>query len=582
MLRRLLPLVVGFPGLLTWLCINGARKGLYMPEVGVLLFATVLTLVLTGVILWNARALNQSDSERQRVEAALRHSRDQWELTFNCMSEGLSYHDPEYNLVGANEAFYRMLGRETLSGCKCYEVVHQTTEPPDYCPMRRTLVSKQTESGEFFEPRLRRYLSVRTDPVRDGNGNIVRVVHVVNDITERKQAEDAVRRLAAVVESSHDAIIGKDLQGRIVSWNHGAEKIYGYTAAEVLGKPVTILCPSGTENDEDELLTYIHAGQRIESLERLRVRRDGVRIYISATISPILGPDGKIVGVSTIDRDISDRKRAEQERSGLLRREQQVRRELEAKTREIEKLNADLERRVRLRTIELEVANKELEAFSYSVSHDLRAPLRSIDGFSQILLDEYGDKFADEGRDFLRRVRAASQHMGQLIDSLLQLSRMSRFEMRCGLVNISAMAREVATELQNTNADRQVEWVITDALLAQADPKLLHIAMQNLLSNAWKFTSKMAAAKIEVGKVEQDGDVVYFVRDNGAGFDMAYANKLFGAFQRLHSTSEFEGSGIGLATVQRIIHRHGGRVWADSAPGRGATFYFTLTVGERF
>lgn len=576
MVRRLLPLAFGLPWVLGWLAIEGAKRGLYATEVGAVCFGAALMLLLTSVILWNSSALNRSDAERQRVEEALRHSRDQWERTFNCMSEGLSYHDLEYNVVGANEAFYRMLGRDTLSDCKCYEVVHHTTEPPEYCPMRRTLTSRHTESEEFFEPALGRYLSVRTDPVHDSKGNIIRIVHVVNDITERKQAENSVRRLAAIVESSDDAIIGKDLEGHILSWNHGAEKMYGYTAAEVIGKSVDILCPPETQSDLRALLAQIKAGHCIESVERVRIRKDGRRVHVFLTISPILDDEGRIAGASTIAHDITERKRAEQERVKLLYREQQARRESEAKSREIESLNAELEERVRLRTLELEVANKELEAFSYSVSHDLRAPLRSIDGFSQILLDEYSDSVDDEGRDFLQRVRAASQHMGQLIDALLQLSRVSRSEMRRIPVDLSAMAHSIIGDLKNASPGRNVEWIVAEHMVARADPRLLQIALNNLLSNAWKFTSKVTEARIEFGAAEQDGKPVFFVRDNGAGFNMAYASKLFGAFQRLHTVHEFEGSGIGLATVQRIIRRHGGRVWGESVPGKGASFYFTI------
>ena len=243
---------------------------------------------------------------------------------------------------------------------------------------------------------------------------------------------------------------------------------------------------------------------------------------------------------------------------------------------EIRKLNEELERRVVERTEQLEAANKELEAFSYSVSHDLRAPLRAVDGFSLVLLEDYNHRLDAEGQGHLRRVRAATRHMAQLIDDMLELSRVTRAEMRREKVQLDALARAIAANLQRAQPERQVELVVADGLDAQGDPRLLRVALENLLGNAWKFTGQLPQARVEFGMAEQNGQVTYFVRDNGAGFDMAYADKLFGAFQRLHSTAEFPGTGIGLATVQRVVHRHGGRVWAEGAVGRGATFYFTL------
>ena len=236
----------------------------------------------------------------------------------------------------------------------------------------------------------------------------------------------------------------------------------------------------------------------------------------------------------------------------------------------------ELERHVQERTAQLEAANKELESFSYSVSHDLRAPLRGMDGFSQALIEDYGDHLDEQARGYLGRIRAASQRMSLLIDDLLKLSRVTRSEMYREPVDLSEIARSIAAELQATGPDRQVTWVIAPHLVVNADTNLLHIALGNLLENAWKFTSKHAAARVEVGALQQNGNVVYYVRDDGAGFDMSFASRLFGAFQRLHNAYEFEGTGVGLATVQRVIHRHGGSVWAESAVEQGTTIYFTL------
>jgi PAS domain S-box-containing protein len=243
---------------------------------------------------------------------------------------------------------------------------------------------------------------------------------------------------------------------------------------------------------------------------------------------------------------------------------------------EIHRLNAELEQRVQERTAELAAINKELETFSYSVSHDLRSPLRGIDGFSKLLVEDYGDKLDDTAKDYLQRIGAAAQRMAELIDHLLGLSGITRTELCYEPVNLSELARVVGAELRQREPDRQVELLIADGLAAEGDRQLLRVALENLLGNAWKFTGKMPQARVEFGATQQDGATAYFVRDNGAGFDMQYAHNLFGAFQRLHGVHEFEGTGIGLATVQRIIHRHGGRVWAEGEVNKGATFYFTL------
>ena len=238
----------------------------------------------------------------------------------------------------------------------------------------------------------------------------------------------------------------------------------------------------------------------------------------------------------------------------------------------IQALNQDLQHRA----AELEATNKELEAFSYSVSHDLRAPLRAIDGFSQALLEDYSGKLDAEGSDYLQRVRAASQRMAELIDDMLNLSRVTRGEMKRERVDLSALARTISTELRKAYPERQVDLVIAEGLTATGDARLLRLALENLFRNAWKFTGRKPKARIEFGANQNNGKSAYFICDNGAGFDMAYADKLFGAFQRLHAATEFKGTGIGLATVQRVIHRHGGRVWAEGKVEQGATFYFTL------
>ena len=260
--------------------------------------------------------------------------------------------------------------------------------------------------------------------------------------------------------------------------------------------------------------------------------------------------------------------RLEETNSQLEQRVEQVTQDISARKK--------LEEAMRVRTAQLEIANKELEAFCYSVSHDLRAPLRGIDGFSQALLQDCGDQLSSKGKEHLQRVRAASHRMGVLIDDLLNLSRITRAEMRLETVNLSQLANEIAQDLRAEDPARKAEFVIAQDLSAKADPRLLQVVLQNLIGNSWKFASKQEQTRIEIGRNGSNGNSSFYVTDNGAGFDPAHADRLFGAFQRLHSVSEFPGTGIGLATVQRIINRHGGRIWAKAEVDRGATFYFYL------
>lgn len=303
-----------------------------------------------------------------------------------------------------------------------------------------------------------------------------------------------------------------------------------------------------------------------------------VSLWFQRRISlPILGLAAVAKKVSD-DKDFSVRAKSDSrdEVGMLVETFNEMLGRIQEQNAELHQSQEELEARVTERTTQLEAANKELEAFSYSVSHDLRAPLRGIDGFSQALLEDYEEKLDARGKDYLQRVRAASQRMAQLIDDMLGLSRASRGEMRREMVDLTAISKSIAAHLQEGDMGRRVEVVIAEGLCATGDPRLLQVVLENLIGNAWKFTGKQPSARIEVGQNGNNGRSVYFVRDNGAGFDMTYAEKLFGPFQRLHSAAEFKGTGIGLATVQRIIRRHGGEVWAEGKVGQGAVFCFTM------
>lgn len=368
----------------------------------------------------------------------------------------------------------------------------------------------------------------------------------------QRESEERFRLLVEAIKDY--AICLLDADGRIVSWNAGAEAIHGYRAEEILGRSFSLFHAEDAGWIAQDALQRAATEGRHEA-EGWRVRKDGSRFWANTVFTPIHDEGGRLWGFAMITRDLTERKRAEEE---------------------IARLNAGLERRVHARTAELEAANAELEAFSYSVSHDLRAPLRAIDGFSNALMEDFESQIPKGATDYLRRIRAATRRMSELIDGLLDLSRVSRAEMRWQEVDLSAMARQVVDALQRAEPRRRVEWVIPDSLAARGDPRLLRVALDNLIGNAWKFTAGKEAARIQIGQPTYGEGRAYFVADDGAGFDMAYAGKLFGAFQRLHSEREFEGTGIGLATVRRVISRHGGRIWAEAAPGRGATFFFTL------
>lgn len=371
------------------------------------------------------------------------------------------------------------------------------------------------------------------------------------EITERRRIEEELRKLFNAVEQSSCSVVITDIKGNIEYVNPKFRRVTGYALAEVIGQNPRVLKSGEKPSEEYKCLwDTITSGGEWQGEFHNR-KKNGELYWEYASISPIRNLEGVITHFVAIKEDITERKRAEDE----LRKQRD----------HLEHL-----------TNRLTAANKELEAFCYSVSHDLRAPLRSANGFCKALLEDYSDKLDAQGKNYLQRVSAASQHMGQLIDDLLDLSRITRSEIRRKTVDLSALAKKIASEIQEAEPERQAEFIIAEKLVVNGDPHLLLIVLKNLLSNAWKFTGKRPRARIELGVKQHDEKQVYFVRDNGAGFDMAFVNKLFGAFQRLHSTTEFEGTGIGLATAQRIINRHGGQIWAEGTVDQGATFYFTI------
>ena len=338
--------------------------------------------------------------------------------------------------------------------------------------------------------------------------------------------------------------------------NHAFEDLTGYTADEMVNTELPMYFPEESRQQSMDNVKRTLKGEYWKSVEMSILQKDGNVVYMVWNSANLYDKDGKTIAVTIAQGiDISQRKELMDE---------------------IKQMNIDLEQKVEDRTSELTAVNKELEAFSYSVSHDLRAPLRSVDGFSQALLEDYGDKFDETGIDYLNRVRNATLNMEHLIDDLLNLSRITRGEVNFKDVDLSEMVSDIAEKYQTDEFDHETDFTITKGLKVNGDERLLKAMLENLISNAYKFSSKVPIAKIEFGIKSINDEDAYYIRDNGVGFDMKYADKLFGAFQRLHSKTEFPGTGIGLATVQRIIHKHGGRVWAESELGKGSTFYFTI------
>lgn len=432
-------------------------------------------------------------------------------------------------------------------------IVHRVEDVTDFVQAGRSASSDTELTADLRERvaakeleilRRSRELDAMNERLRETNASLQ------TEIAERKRAEQASAelqaRFRAVAETANDAVISGDERGDIVYFNPAAERIFGYTENEATGQPLTLLMPERFQAAHRQGFARFMAGGDVrvvgKTIELAGLRRDGAEFPLDLSLASWKA-DGRVFFTGIL-RDISKRKQAEQALHDY--------------------------------AAQLEAANRELESFSYSVSHDLRAPLRSIDGFSQALLEDCAEQLDDTGRGHLERVRAAAQRMGLLIDDLLKLARVTRTDINPEPLDLSALVQEVADEIRNRQPGRHVALDVMPELRTCGDRPLLRVAVENLLSNAWKFTSRREHAEIAFGRTEHDGSTAYFVRDNGVGFDMAHAGKLFGAFQRLHDMQTFPGTGVGLATVQRVIHKHGGRIWARAAPDQGAVFYFTL------
>jgi len=440
----------------------------------------------------------------------------------------------------------------------------QTLFPVEEMPVWHALKGEKSPAVDMFvrNAPYPRGIHVRVQgfPVQDAQGRILGAMIRVQDIDTQRRREDEQRRaeqhFQLLVETAQEGIWTIDSERRTTYVNRYLADLLGYTPEEMLGRHIFSFMDEAEQPFSRQALDQESREHKTVHRERKFRRKDGTALWTQIASTPMFDEQGLYTGSLGMLTDITQRREAEEQ---------------------VRQLNAELERRITERTAQLEFSNRELESFAYSIAHDLRAPLRSITRFSEVLVEDCTEQLDDTGKDYLRRITAGARRMSELIDCILALSRVNSTELRARECDLSALARAVLEQLQEQQPVRSMRVHIQEGLVAQGDPRLLRSVLENLLGNAWKFTRERPVAEIEFSAQESEsGRRTYKVRDNGAGFDMAYRDKLFGVFQRLHAQREFEGNGVGLATVQRILRRHGGRIWGEGQPGQGASFFFTL------
>ena len=505
-------------------------------------------------------------SEQKKIEHDLRESEEKHRRLFETMAQGVVYHAADGKIISANPAAEKILGLtfEQMQGKTSMDPRWQMIKEdgaavagidhPSMIALRTGQTVGPVTRGVFHPDKNSHiWLNITAIPLfQPGEEKPFQVYAAFTDITERKQAEEDLRKTQLTVDKSPLSIFWITPEGKFIYVNETAANKLGYSPDELLSMYVWDVDPNYPQDKREEQWN-LHRIEKQRSVESEHRRRDGTTFPVRINICH-LAFEGQEMEVAEAE-DITESKQAEDK---------------------IRTMNEKLEERVRERTSQLEASNRELDAFSYSVSHDLRGPLNRIEGFSQALLEDCAAQLDQQGHDYLRRISNSSRQMTELIDDLLKLSKVSQMKINHEPVEISALVNVCFKELRAREPQRNIEIVVTPGLIVEGDTALLRIVLENLIGNAWKFTRQAEKARIEFGKTETDGQSIYYIRDNGAGFDMKHANKLFTAFQRLHSEQEFSGTGIGLNIVSRIINRHGGKVWAEGEPGKGACFYFTL------
>jgi PAS domain S-box-containing protein len=517
----------------------------------------------------------ESETEHKNAEKKLKVSEEQYRTLVWKIQVAVLVHGADTKIITCNAKAQELLGltEDQLLGKTAIDPAwhfyreDKTIMPIEEYPVNHVMATQQVLRNYIIGVHRPNNESdvwclVNADPVFDSTNQIIQVIVTFINITNRKKIEEALyqseERFRRLAENARDVIYRMSLpDGKYEYVSPATYALFGYYPEDFYANPsffLQIIHPNW-HNYFEEQWTNLLKGEMPPTYEYQIIHKSGEVRWLNQRNILIHDEKKNPIAIEGIVTDITKRKQAEEE---------------------IQKLNQELEKRVEERTAQLANANKELEAFSYSVSHDLRTPLRSIDGFSQVLLEEYKDKLDVQGKNYLYRISASTLHMAQLIDDMLNLSRVSRSEMNIQTINLSEVAQEIADDLHESQPERQVEFIIQKGISARGDNRLLRIVMENLIGNAWKFTSNHPTGRIEFGLDLQKGEPIFFIRDDGAGFDMNYQQKLFGVFQRLHTTTEFPGTGVGLATVQRIILRHGGKVWAKGEVEKGAIFYFTI------
>jgi PAS domain S-box-containing protein len=506
---------------------------------------------------------NNDVTQRKRAEEERRYQTQLLQTVTNNASSMLYIADTAGLGTFVNPSLERITGyrAEEVIGHVVHDTIHHTKPdgkpyPVGECPISGALRTGRTVRGEdFYVRKDGTFFPIRyiASPILR-NGEAVGTVVEIQDLTEPKAAEEELRKQAELLSLAHDAIIVRDPENRITFWNQGAEKTYGWTAAEAIGRITHELLNTRFPVSLQALEAALQEQGEWEG-ELTHITRPGTAIVVTSRQSLRRDEHGAPAAILEINRDVTERKQAEVE---------------------IRKLNEELEQRVIERTVELEAVNKELETFAYSVSHDLRAPLRHMAGFAELLQKNASSILDEKSRRYMTMILESAKRMGILIDDLLAFSRVGRAEIQKTVVSLEQVVSEALSEVRQEADGRNIVWRTSALPDVRGDRSMLRLAFVNLISNAVKFTRTRPQAEIEIGADAKEAEIVVFIRDNGVGFDMNYVNRLFGVFQRLHRTEEFEGTGIGLATVQRVVHRHGGRVWAEGVQDQGATFYFTI------